>query len=139
MDDVGRLAADLGRFLDELPVGPGASRAGSGERHGRRAARARAVQHERLEQYVDGLSTARRLRLAAALHLLSRRLDQDLAHPDQREAVQPPAGPAPPQPGGRGARAPRATVPTGPGDWPRADASRSRRGHARLMSTDLRS
>jgi hypothetical protein len=98
MDDVDRLAADLGRFLDELPDELGASRAGSAERDGRKASRARALRRERLEQYVDGMSTARRLRLAGALHLLSRRLDEDLAHPDQREAATA-ASPAPSPPG----------------------------------------
>ena len=101
MDDVDRLAADLGRFLDELPVEVGAIRAGSAERR---------VRRERLEEYVDGMSSARRLRLAAALHLLSRRLDEDLAHPDQREAA-PAASPAPSQPGDP-ARASRAIAST---------------------------
>jgi hypothetical protein len=98
MDDVGCLAADLGRFLDELPVELG-------------VAQARAVRRERLEQYVDGMSTARRLRLAGALHLLSRRLDEDLAHSDQREAA-PGASPAPSQPGDPRATAPRVTAST---------------------------
>lgn len=110
MDDVGRLAADLGRFLDELPVELGAGRAGSAERHGRKAAQERALRRERLEQYVDAMSTARRLRLAGALHLLSRRLDEDLAHPDQRREAAPATEPAPWQPGGPRARAPRATA-----------------------------
>ena len=88
LDDVRRLAADLGGFLDDLPVELGANRASSAEQHGRNAAQARAVRRERLEHYVDAMTTAQRLRLAGALHLLSPRLDEDLAHPDQREAVQ---------------------------------------------------
>ena len=86
LDDVRRLAAELGRFLDELPVAVTASRARSAELHGRNAAQARAVRRERLERYVDAMTPAQRLRLASALHLLSRRLDEDLAHPDQRAA-----------------------------------------------------
>jgi hypothetical protein len=84
--DVRRLAAELGRFLDELPVELRASRASLAERHGRNAAQARAVRRERLERYVDAMTPAQRLRLAGALHLLSPRLDEDLAHPDQRAA-----------------------------------------------------
>jgi hypothetical protein len=34
------------------------------------------------------MTTAQRLRLTGALHLLSPRLDDDLAHPDQRAAAQ---------------------------------------------------
>jgi hypothetical protein len=86
LDDVRRLAAELGRFLDELPVELKASRASSAERHGRNAAQARAVRRERLERYVDAMTPAQRLRLAGALHLLSPRLDEDLAHPDERAA-----------------------------------------------------
>jgi len=48
--------------------------------------RRHAVRRERLERYVDALTPAQRLRLAGALHLLSPRLDEDLAHPDQRAA-----------------------------------------------------
>ena len=88
LDEVRRLAVDLGRFLDELPVELRARRGGSAEQHGRNAAQARAVRRERLEHYIDAMTTAQRLRLAGALHLLSPRLDEDLAHPDQREAVQ---------------------------------------------------
>jgi hypothetical protein len=88
LDDVRRLAADLGRYLDELPVEVGASRASSAERHGRNAAQVRAARRERLEHYVDAMTAAQRLRLAGALHLLSRRLDEDLADPDQRAATQ---------------------------------------------------
>lgn len=96
MDDVSRLAADLGRFLDELPVELGANAASSTKQHGRKAAQARAVRRQRLEQYVESMTTAQRLRVAGALHLLSARLDEDLAHPDQREAAQA-ADPAPSQ------------------------------------------
>jgi hypothetical protein len=39
---------------------------------------------ERLERYIRGMSPGQRLRLAAALHLLSPRLDGDLATPDCR-------------------------------------------------------
>jgi hypothetical protein len=88
LDDVRRLAADLGRFLDELPIEVGASRVSSAERQGRSAARVRAVRREWLEHYVGAMTTAQRLRLAGALHLLSPRLDEDLADPDQRDAAQ---------------------------------------------------
>ena len=64
-------------FLDDLPVALTASRARSVERHGRNAAQARAVRRERLERDVDAMTPAQRLRLAGALHLLSRRLDED--------------------------------------------------------------
>jgi hypothetical protein len=84
--DVRRLAAELGRFLDELPVELRASRASLAQRHGRNAAQARAVRREWLERYVDAMTPAQQLRLAGALHLLSPRLDEDLAHPDQRAA-----------------------------------------------------
>ena len=75
-DDVRRLAVDLDRFLDELPVEIGPNRASA------------AVRRERLQHYVDDLTGAQRLRLAGALHLLSPRLDGDLADPAQREALQ---------------------------------------------------
>jgi hypothetical protein len=88
LDDVRRLAAELGRYLDGLPFEVVASRVSSAERHGRDAAQARAVRRGRLERYVDSMSTAQRLRLAGALHLLSARLDEDLADPDQRAAAQ---------------------------------------------------
>jgi hypothetical protein len=77
--DVRRLSADLGRFLDELPVEVGASRVSSAERHGGSPARARAARRERLEQHVDAMTPAQRLRLAGALHLLSARLDEEAA------------------------------------------------------------
>jgi hypothetical protein len=83
--DVRRLAAELGRFLDELPVELRASRASLAERHGRNAAHARAVRRERLERYVDAMTPAQRLRLARASPALPR-LDEDLAHPDQLAA-----------------------------------------------------
>jgi hypothetical protein len=41
-----------------------------------------AERRKRLERYVDRLDRPRRLRLAGALHLLSGRLDGDLAHPE---------------------------------------------------------
>lgn len=86
--DVRDLAADLGRFLDELPVEVGASRPRSVEQHGGNAARAWAARREPLERHVDAMTTAQRLRLAGALHLLSPNLDDDLGHLDQREAMQ---------------------------------------------------
>jgi hypothetical protein len=45
------------------------------------------VRRERLEHYLAAMTIARRLRLAAAAHFLSRRFDQDLAHPDARAAA----------------------------------------------------
>jgi hypothetical protein len=83
MDDVGRLAMDLGDFLDQLPSGLHSRPLNPTQGHGRRVRQAR---RERLEHYVGAMTAAQRLRLAAALHLLSRRLDEDLAHPDQRAA-----------------------------------------------------
>ena len=65
MTDAPLLAAALGRFLDEVPA-----------------------ERERLEEYVDTLTPAQRLRLAGALHLVSHRLDEDLADPEQREALR---------------------------------------------------
>jgi hypothetical protein len=88
LDDVRRLAADLAGFLDRLPVEVGASRVSLAERHGRSSAQARAARRDRLERYVDGMTAAQRLRLAGAMHLLSRRLDEDLADRDQRAAAQ---------------------------------------------------
>jgi hypothetical protein len=87
MDDVRRLAADLGRFLDELPIEVGASHGGSTRRGGLRSLQAQAARRGRLEHYIGAMSTAQRLRLAGALHLLSPRLDEDLAHSDFRAAA----------------------------------------------------
>ncbi|HSI79706.1 MAG TPA: hypothetical protein VK919_03555, partial [Solirubrobacterales bacterium] len=82
VDDVRRLAVDLGRLLDELPIELGASHSGSTKRGGLRSLRTQAARHERLERDIGAMSTAQRLRLAGALHLLSPRLDDVLAHPD---------------------------------------------------------
>jgi hypothetical protein len=84
LDDVRRLAADLDRFLDRLlsQVDPG--RRSPAERDGPRLRRAQAARRKQLERYVGAMSTAERLRLAGALHLLSGRLNEDLADPDQR-------------------------------------------------------
>jgi hypothetical protein len=68
------LAGELERQLDELL-------AAAGDRRVRPATDERRT---RLDRYVGDMSRAERLRLAAALHLLSRRLDGDLATPDAR-------------------------------------------------------
>jgi DNA-binding MarR family transcriptional regulator len=154
MDDVQRLAVDLGHLLDELLVEAGPSYVRAGEHRALNAAQTqlllvlgnaaepltlaamadrtqrsvastsrmvvrlegkglvsrddrctespwrrveltaagRALLHalrtdrrQRLENYVGGMGKAQRLRLAGALHLLSRRLDRDLADPGLRE------------------------------------------------------
>jgi hypothetical protein len=82
--DVRRLAADLEWFLDQLLSEVHSNHVTSAPRNDLRVRRAQAVRRDRLERYVGAMSTAQRLRLAGALHLLSRRLDEDLAHPDQR-------------------------------------------------------
>jgi DNA-binding MarR family transcriptional regulator len=82
----GRLVRHLSRHeLVRSREDPGDERArrveltGSGRAHLRAL---RADRRERLERYVAAMGAARRLRLAGALHLLSPRLDQDLAHLD---------------------------------------------------------
>jgi hypothetical protein len=87
LDDVRRLAADLDRFLDQLLDQVQPDHLTSAERDGPRVGHARSRRRQRLERYVDAMSVAQRLRLAAALHLLSGRLDEDLADPDQRAAT----------------------------------------------------
>jgi hypothetical protein len=87
VDDIPRLAADLGRYLDGLPAAIGASPVRMAERHGRNATQVRVTRREQLEQHVGTMTAAQRLRLAGALHLLSTRLDDDLAHPAQRAAA----------------------------------------------------
>jgi hypothetical protein len=87
LDETRRLAADLGRFLDDLLVEAGVSHADSPRRGGLRSARAQTARRERLERYIAAMSDAQRLRLAGALHLLSRRLDEELAHPDFRASA----------------------------------------------------
>jgi hypothetical protein len=66
------LARELERRIDGLLTAAG---------HGRAPAENRL---ERLERYIAGMSAAQRLRLAAALHLLSPRLGGDLGSPDLR-------------------------------------------------------
>jgi hypothetical protein len=83
MDDIRRLAIDLDRFLDRLL---GEVDLSSAEPDGLRHQHAQPSRRAQLERYIGGMSTAQRLRLAGALHLLSDRLDNDLAHPDQRAA-----------------------------------------------------
>jgi hypothetical protein len=84
VDDVRALARDLGRFLDQLLRELGSRQLSPTDANGLRVRQAR---RERLEHYVGTMTTAQRLRLSAALHLLSSRLDEDLAHPDQRAAA----------------------------------------------------
>jgi hypothetical protein len=84
LDDVRRLAADLDRFLDQLLDQIHPDRLTSPQRNGPRVRHAQSVRRQQLERYVDAMSTAQRLRLAGALHLLSGRLDEDLADPNQR-------------------------------------------------------
>jgi len=84
LDDVRRLAADLDRFLDELLDQVHPHHLTSAHRDGPRIRHAQSTRRRRLERYVDAMSTAQRLRLAGALHLLSRRLDEALADPNQR-------------------------------------------------------
>jgi DNA-binding MarR family transcriptional regulator len=94
-----RSVTSVGRLVERLSrkdlVGPeegGAARAGrrvelteSGRAHLRAL---QADRRERLEHYVRAMGTPQRLRLAGALHLISRRLDEELAHPDLRAAAQ---------------------------------------------------
>jgi hypothetical protein len=84
--DVRRLAADLDRFLDQVLDKVHSSQISSSERDGPRLRRAEAVRRKRLEHYLGAMTTAQRLRLSGALHLLSARLEEDLAPPDQRAA-----------------------------------------------------
>jgi hypothetical protein len=82
LDDVSRLAADRDHLLDRLLGEVDVGRDGGA---GRTVLPARAAtRRERLEHYVGAMSNAQRLRLDGALHLLSGRLDKDLADPDQR-------------------------------------------------------
>jgi hypothetical protein len=87
LDDVRRLAADLDRFLDQLLDQLHQDHLTSAQRDGPRVWHARSTRRQRLERYVNAMSIAKRLRLAAALHLLSGRLDEDLADPNQRVAT----------------------------------------------------
>jgi hypothetical protein len=87
LDDVRRLAADLDRFLAQLLDQLHPDHLTSVERDGPRARRAQSTRRQQLERYVEAMSMAQRLRLAGALHLLSGRLDEDLADPNQRAAT----------------------------------------------------
>jgi hypothetical protein len=84
LDDVRRLAAELDRFLDQLLDHVDPDDLTSAEWDEPRVRHAQSTRRQQLERYVDAMSTTQRLRLAAALHLLSTRLDTDLADPDQR-------------------------------------------------------
>jgi hypothetical protein len=84
LDDVRRLAADLDRFLDQLLDQIHPDRLTSAQRNGPRVRHAQSMRRRQLERYVDAMSTAQRLRLAGALHLLSGRFDEDLADPNHR-------------------------------------------------------
>jgi hypothetical protein len=86
LDDVRRLAAELDRFLDQLLDQIDPDQPSSAKRDERPIGHAQFTRREQLQRYVGAMSTARRLRLAGALHLLSGRLDEDLADPNQRAA-----------------------------------------------------
>jgi hypothetical protein len=87
VDDVRRLAAELDRFLDQLLEHVHQDHLTSAERDGPRVRHAHSTRRQQLERYVNAMSTTQRLRLAAALHLLSGRLDEDLADPSQGAAT----------------------------------------------------
>jgi hypothetical protein len=81
LDDVRRLAADLDRFLTQLLEQVQPDHLTSAEGDGPRVPHARSTRRQQLERYINAMSIAQRLRLAAAPHLLSARLDEDLADP----------------------------------------------------------
>jgi hypothetical protein len=87
LDDVRRLAAELDRFLDQLLDHVHPDDLTSAERDGPSVRHTQSTRRQQLELYVAAMSTTQRLRLAGALHLLSRRLDEDLADPNQRDAT----------------------------------------------------
>jgi hypothetical protein len=84
LDDVRRLAAELDRFLDRVLDQIDPDQLSSAKPDGPCLRHAQFTRREQLERYVGTMSTAQRLRVAGALHLLSGRLDTDLADPDQR-------------------------------------------------------
>ncbi len=68
------LARELDRLMNELLAAAGHGRVDASE----------GTRLEQLERYIGGISSAQRLRLAGALHLLSPRLDGSLAAADPR-------------------------------------------------------
>jgi DNA-binding MarR family transcriptional regulator len=86
-----RSVTSVSRLVDRLhhrqlvrlhgPAGPSLARVELTESARARLHALERDRRERLERYVAALDAPRRLRLAGALHLLSRRLDEELAFP----------------------------------------------------------